>query len=193
MRHRLSFPVLQNCQVLYPSVHKSLLFLFHFQFWGRTDSKKITKNAYPMWHINPTKILIQCFSFHDSFLSYILLKKNQICLSLWLIRLLSTVKCDFQMKMKMNNLEELSLKPLSPPATILLAYCFEVLFLFLISTFSPKSALYQSSETALMRLTTSELTNLVGEFLELIYTWPLSSKQTTLLYLKILFSWPHAL
>lgn len=97
------------------------------------------------------------------------------------------------MKMKMNNLEELSLKPLSPPATILLAYCFEVLFLFLISTFSPKSALYQSSETALIRLTTSELTNLVGEFLELIYTWPLSSKQTTLLYLKILFSWPHAL
>lgn len=131
-----------------------------------------------MWHINPTKILIQCFSFLDSFLSYTLFKKKtQICLSLWLIRLLSMVKCDFQMNMKMNSLEELYHHfPLQLPFSLLIvleyfSYFSSPFFLLNLPYINPVKLL------SLMRLTTSELTNLVGEFLELTYTWPLSSRR----------------
>lgn len=109
------------------------------------------------------------------------LKKTQICLSLWLIRLPSMVKCDFQMKMKMNSLEELYHHfPLQLLFSLLIVlkyfYFSSPCFLLNLPYIIPVKLL------SLMRLTTSELTNLVGEFLELTYTWPLSSRRLSCIW-----------
>lgn len=81
------------------------------------------------------------------------------------------------MKMKMNSLEELYHHfPLQLPFSLLIvleyfSYFSSPFFLLNLPYINPVKLL------SLMRLTTSEFTNLVGEFLELTYTWPLSSRR----------------
>ena len=85
-----------------------------------------------------------------------------------------------------NENEQLrrALSPLSPPATFSLLIVLKY-FSYFSSPFFLLNLPYISPVKLLspMRLTTSELTNLVGEFLELTYTWPLSSRRLSCIWI----------